>query len=1239
MPETTARIEQLVTQGYYNNLLFHRVIDGFMAQGGQSNNGNDTGVLLDDEFNSSLTFTSPGLLAMANRGADTADAEFFITAIDGAGTTNPITLANMPQSLDFRYTIFGQLVKGFDTFEKIMTTPVTTNAQGTETSQPTHAITITSASLIDDTQDAVVRVFAPASFDGNSATITVTATNSNNESSQRTFSVAAVNDTNADPPFLGPVDDQSTPVGSPVTITLTSTDVSGAGVNYDAAIISNPAHGSLTVDHNLGKITVTPDAGFVGDIQVIVGVQDAAKTQNFDTQIITVHVVTPTLAPVANQSVAMGASSSFKLNADDPLAGGVLFSIVDPTTLGAAANVTGSIDQLTGNVTLTPASGFSGTINLLARVRYFDSPDDPSSYATQPFVLTVVAPVLDTVSNKSTVGGVPVNFTLTASDALSHALFYTLTGDTTNIDIAIDHNTGAATVTPHAGFHGTVSLSAGVRDVNSPDVPANYVTQAFTFSVVSLHQVADQTTTLGTPAHFTLTSDPAASGLQFAIFKGNSFDAPSNVTVNIDQTTGNVIITPVNGFVGTVSLRAAMRSANAADVPSNYDTQDFELVVNPGPAVNNVANQTTSRGTPISVTLTSTNAPADGVFYTLVDGATNNPPANLTFTVNQQTGVATITPAPGFHGNISLRAAVRGASATNNPSNYDLSDPFNLTVNDVPTMNAVSNQNTTVGTPVSFTAVASNATAAGTFFKVFAENGSDAPQNVTVTINQQSGLVTLTPAPGFVGTKTLQIGVRSGSAVDDPANYDLQSFVLNVNAGPALNAVTNKSTVVNVPVSFDLSATNAPTAGVVFSVVDPTTLGTPSNVAVSVDANGHVTLTPAAGFHGTVSLLARVRGANAVNDPLNYSTQAFTLTVNALTLTAVGNQTTALGVPRSFTLTSSNTAGDDVRYAIFGSSSDVNVAVDATTGAVTLTPRDGFHGTVTLTAGVRDINSPDVQANYTTQQFTFNVISPTLSGVGNLTTTVNSARTMTLSSIVPTGFSAEYSVVDPTTLSTPSNVTVSIDQSTGAVTLTPNSGFAGSIPLLARVRAVGSNNAASNFVTQQFTLSVNGQLSAGAGNVSVEISHGNLVIKGDKLGNAISISVVSGQLTVTGGSGTLINGSTNGFTTAASNFTGKLKVDMGNGNDSVTVQGLTVDKKASINLGKGNDTLSIDSSSLSKKAKLKGGKGDDSVTITGSTLSKLSAKTRQWQRLAFDFRHYGYDKNHAERRQWNKHFH
>jgi anthranilate synthase component 1 len=68
--------------GFYDGLTFHRVIKGFMAQGGDplGNGTGGTGQLLNDEFNTSLTYNSPGLLAMARQTPnDTADAQFFIT--------------------------------------------------------------------------------------------------------------------------------------------------------------------------------------------------------------------------------------------------------------------------------------------------------------------------------------------------------------------------------------------------------------------------------------------------------------------------------------------------------------------------------------------------------------------------------------------------------------------------------------------------------------------------------------------------------------------------------------------------------------------------------------------------------------------------------------------------------------------------------------------------------------------------------------------------------------------------------------------------------------------------------------------------------------------------------------------------------------------------------------------------------------------------------------------------------
>ena len=132
-----------------------------------------------------------------------------------------------------------------------MSTQVQLNNQTGETSQPVNPITITAAQLINDNHDGVLSVFAPASFDGSSATITVTATNSDGLSTQQQFTAAAVTDTQVDPPFLGPITNQVTTTGTPDVFTLAVTDLEGAGVTYfvvDPNTGGTPANATITID-------------------------------------------------------------------------------------------------------------------------------------------------------------------------------------------------------------------------------------------------------------------------------------------------------------------------------------------------------------------------------------------------------------------------------------------------------------------------------------------------------------------------------------------------------------------------------------------------------------------------------------------------------------------------------------------------------------------------------------------------------------------------------------------------------------------------------------------------------------------------------------------------------------------------------------------------------------------------------------------------------------------------------
>lgn len=274
----TERMITLADQGFYDGIVFHRVVPNFVVQSGDPTGTGAGGSPLpdfNDQFHPDLQHNRSGILSMARPGEDDRNnSQYFVT--DNGGSS--------ARGLDFNHTVFGVLTEGEANRDGI-------NRVATVGDQPIFTIRTDTVEIFQDTENAVVMLKAAEGATG-SATITVTVTDEDGNSFTRetTFNLAADNENIVTLPGGRlrngngrPYLEDATPITAPqntvATATLPAVDVENDPIFFSFDEADLPAGFAATINDS-GELMVAPPTDFTGTIELTIGVGDLDAASN-----------------------------------------------------------------------------------------------------------------------------------------------------------------------------------------------------------------------------------------------------------------------------------------------------------------------------------------------------------------------------------------------------------------------------------------------------------------------------------------------------------------------------------------------------------------------------------------------------------------------------------------------------------------------------------------------------------------------------------------------------------------------------------------------------------------------------------------------------------------------------------------------------------------------------------------------------------------------------------------------
>lgn len=275
-PAPTGRVIQLAESGFYNNTIFHRVIEDFVVQGGDptgTGRGGSTLGDFDDQYHLQLQHNAPGILSFAKSAVDdTNDSQFFIT--DAA-----------LRFLDFNHSVFGMLVEGEANRKAV--NAVLTNFLD----RPVYDVILESAAVFEDSENAVV-LLNPTGVGTGSVSVEISVTDPEGNVAQQTIQVEIVQDTANGAPFLNPIPLLETCANQDLLVQLTAQDKEGDVLRFNVEPVGEVEF-EMSVNPDTGWVSITPPPDFHGALQFIASVQQTTPTTTAsptDTQLVQVRV-------------------------------------------------------------------------------------------------------------------------------------------------------------------------------------------------------------------------------------------------------------------------------------------------------------------------------------------------------------------------------------------------------------------------------------------------------------------------------------------------------------------------------------------------------------------------------------------------------------------------------------------------------------------------------------------------------------------------------------------------------------------------------------------------------------------------------------------------------------------------------------------------------------------------------------------------------------------------------------